>query len=259
MAKQSDLLKNFRVASPCHVGWETMSGDDQVRFCDSCHLHVYNFSEMTSDEITSLITQTEGRLCGRMYRRTDGTVITRDCPVGLRAVRQRISRVASAAFATLISACSFAFAQTPKQNTSCKQIPALALERKKPANNQAPAFKGTVFDWQEALIRGTEVRLLDSKGQTVRETTADDVGAFSFFGVPEGTYTLEVFANGFKKLIVKKLELSADEIAIAKITLDVDINVEMGVVVSGTDALIKRNDGTTTIPGDVIRKLPINN
>ena len=63
-----------------------MSGDDRVRFCDLCNLHVYDISRLSRKEAEALITKTEGRICARVYRRTDGTVITKDCPVGLRAM-----------------------------------------------------------------------------------------------------------------------------------------------------------------------------
>jgi hypothetical protein len=48
MKKQTDVLLNLRVASPYHVGWETMSGDDRVRFCDSCKLNVYDLAGLTT-------------------------------------------------------------------------------------------------------------------------------------------------------------------------------------------------------------------
>jgi len=84
-----------------------MIGTDRVRFCGQCSLNVYNLSAMTRDEAESLIAANEGRLCIRFYRRGDGSIITQDCPVGLRAVRQRIScvtkAVASAALTILAS------------------------------------------------------------------------------------------------------------------------------------------------------------
>jgi len=52
-------------------------------------LNVYNFAEMTRDEVRDLLARTEGRVCARLYRRADGTVLTRDCPTGLRALRRR--------------------------------------------------------------------------------------------------------------------------------------------------------------------------
>lgn len=68
-----------------------MRGDDRVRFCDQCKLHVYNFSQMTEKQAERLLRETGGRLCGQIYRRRDGTILTRDCPVGLRAMRRRLA------------------------------------------------------------------------------------------------------------------------------------------------------------------------
>lgn len=74
-----------------------MEGDERVRFCRQCELHVYNISEMTKADAESLVARTEGRLCGRMYRRADGTILTKDCPVGVRALRRRASLAERAA------------------------------------------------------------------------------------------------------------------------------------------------------------------
>jgi hypothetical protein len=88
MAKFS--LDTINVASPCPVEWETMDGDDQVRYCTQCKLHVYNLSEMSRDEAEELVERTEGKLCARFRRRADGTVITQDCPVGFQAARRQL-------------------------------------------------------------------------------------------------------------------------------------------------------------------------
>ena len=45
-------------------------------------------------EAAALVEQREGRLCIRLYRRPDGTMITRDCPVGVRAVRAKMALTA---------------------------------------------------------------------------------------------------------------------------------------------------------------------
>ena len=39
--------------------------------------------------------------CARFYRRPDGTLLTRDCPVGIRALRRRLWRAAVGIVATL--------------------------------------------------------------------------------------------------------------------------------------------------------------
>ena len=86
-------LRSVKVASPCPADWDRMIGGDRVRFCGQCELHVYNLSAMSTLEAESLIARTEGRLCVRYYRRADGSIITQDCPVGLRRLRQRAARI----------------------------------------------------------------------------------------------------------------------------------------------------------------------
>ena len=97
------LLDRIEVASPCPVTWESMTGDDRVRFCGQCRLNVYNFAEMSREEAEALVAGKEGRLCARFHRRADGTVLTRDCPVGLRLARQKAAR----AVARLAAAIAF--------------------------------------------------------------------------------------------------------------------------------------------------------
>ena len=96
MTERTDFLGRVRVASPCRANWERMEGDERVRFCRECNLNVYNLSGMTRREAESLVAETEGRLCARFFRRADGTVLTKDCPTGLRAVRRRVARQVAA-------------------------------------------------------------------------------------------------------------------------------------------------------------------
>lgn len=82
-------LNALKVASPCPARWEDMAGDDRARFCRQCQKHVYNFSAMTTMEVEPLVLKNEGNLCGRMYRRKDGTVLTADCPTGQAVVKRK--------------------------------------------------------------------------------------------------------------------------------------------------------------------------
>jgi hypothetical protein len=96
-ARNLPLLDNIRIASPCSESWEGMEGDERVRFCGGCSKFVYNLSSMTEREAQDLIAGNEGRLCVRLYRRKDGTVLTSDCEVGVR--RKRVTKIAAAALA----------------------------------------------------------------------------------------------------------------------------------------------------------------
>ena len=107
-----NYLKRVQIASPCKADWDKMDGDERVRHCQLCNLNVFNISEMTTDEAVKLLQNKTGRLCIQLYRRKDGTVITRDCPKGLERVRRAYLRTAAAMAGTLawlgLAAPSFA-------------------------------------------------------------------------------------------------------------------------------------------------------
>src|SRR5688500_1859662 len=83
MRRFNNPLDHVKIASPCSADWEQMIGTDRVRFCGACNLNVYNLSSLTKSQAESLIAQTEGRVCVRCYRRNDGSILTRDCPLVL--------------------------------------------------------------------------------------------------------------------------------------------------------------------------------
>ena len=104
MARFTNALDRVRIAAPCEAEWDEMRGGERVRFCHRCSLNVYNLSAMTRREAERLVTRAEGaRLCVRFYRRRDGTMMTQGCPVGLRAIKRRASRLASTTFAAIVS------------------------------------------------------------------------------------------------------------------------------------------------------------
>jgi hypothetical protein len=103
MKRKTNPLDDVRVAAPCPAEWERMTGTEQVRFCAQCQLNVYNLSGMTRTEAERLIAQAEGRLCVRYFRRADGTIITRNCPVGLRTLKRRLSKMTTAVVSLVLS------------------------------------------------------------------------------------------------------------------------------------------------------------
>jgi hypothetical protein len=96
-------LEQIKIASPCPASWKEMLGDDKVRFCNICSKNVYNLSSMTKDEAQTLIMNHQGKLCGLLYLRKDGSVMTSDCSVGFGEIRRllikRVVAVAGVTFA----------------------------------------------------------------------------------------------------------------------------------------------------------------
>jgi hypothetical protein len=121
------VLPNIRVASPCSADWNAMTGDDRVRACGDCNKHVYNISELTREEAEALIVAKEGRLCVRYFQRKDGTILLKDCVVGVAQKRKRRIIAASAA-ALLASGAGATFLRTTGHEPAVTLQPALIEE-----------------------------------------------------------------------------------------------------------------------------------
>ncbi len=91
---EPDRVDRVEIATPCEVSWDSMYGDERVRHCGSCRQNVYNVAQLTRAQALELIAAAERskgshRVCLRIYRRPDGTVVTADCWSRLRAARRR--------------------------------------------------------------------------------------------------------------------------------------------------------------------------
>jgi hypothetical protein len=87
--QNTDAVDQIEIRSPCSVPWSEMRGDERVRHCGQCKQNVYNVAAMSRGEARRLVAAKEGRLCVRILRRPDGTVVTGDCWARLSAARRR--------------------------------------------------------------------------------------------------------------------------------------------------------------------------
>ncbi len=259
MAKVDDPLTNLRVAAPCEISWDSMAGDERVRHCSLCSLNVYNVSEMTRDEVRELLARTEGRLCGRLYRRADGTILTRDCPTGLRALRRRASRVAAALIAALVSLPAFALGgrscEKPRLKTRGSKV---KLEIERIATPQPALFDGVVRTQSGDPLPGVTVVVQDETTKRERSAVTDSNGAFSIASLSDGIYRVEVTLEAFQPAKIEHLELKASEATHASVALRLDssVTVTVGIIVT-TDPLETRDGISTTFTQDFINKLPL--
>ena len=132
------MLDQVKVASPCNADWNQMQGDDKSRYCGKCEKNVYNLSAMTKEDAELLILEKEGNLCIRLYRRTDGTVLTEDCPVGVRRKRLRLLGVVAIAGGAMATAAGFAASML----TQGKPANPVAVEMGAPPPQPPPHVQG---------------------------------------------------------------------------------------------------------------------
>lgn len=102
--------ERLQVSEPCSVEWDSMSGDERVRFCDHCQKHVHNLSELTPREALDLVLRSGGRLCLSIERDSQGIPRTRALVEPLYQIGRRASRLAAGAFGAALTLCSAAAA-----------------------------------------------------------------------------------------------------------------------------------------------------
>ncbi len=104
------LLDQVRVASPCNADWNEMVGDERVRFCLGCEKNVYNLSSLPREDAEALLQARLGNdLCIRFYERKDGTILTQDCPVGVKKKQRRKLVLAVAGAGAMAAAAASMF------------------------------------------------------------------------------------------------------------------------------------------------------
>jgi hypothetical protein len=203
------MLDRVSIAAPCPADWNQMPGTDQVRHCGQCNKNVYNLSAMTRREAEALLREQEGQLCARLYRRADGTILTENCPAGLRAIGRRVSRVAGAAMSAVAALSSAPAAQFPMFS-----IPS--------------AVAGVVQDQTGAVIPNAKVDVIaDASGKTLTMHT-DSFGRFQAGLLPAGGYTIRVESPGFQ-LLTRHDSLSAG--MQLKLSATLRVGVLMGEVI----------------------------
>jgi len=117
------VLDNLRVATPCRADWNQMTGDERTRHCGDCKKSVFNLSNLTREEAEALIVEKAGKLCARYYQRHDGTILLKDCSIGIGKQRKR-RIVALGAFAMLGTGALYAFLRPTSEKP---EVPTCAL------------------------------------------------------------------------------------------------------------------------------------
>ncbi len=237
------MLPQLRVASPCTADWEKMDGDDRVRYCEQCKLNVYNFSAMSAAEIEQLLSRRTSRVCGRLYQRSDGTILTKDCPVGFRARAQRVSRIAGATLAAMMTAVS-ASGQSPSESPSTIQAVA-----------GTAGVKVTIVDATGAVIPRASIVISDQTGARVLHGLSDEEGTYKTLDLKSGPWKITVYESGFARQEMS-ITLRDQEIFQSVVKLQVAIMggvIEVEVAMPGQSVYsmpnaITSNQRATTVP-----------
>ena len=246
-------VNTLRVASPCSVSWESMTGNERVRRCNSCETNIYNTAAMTKAEVERLILKNEGRLCIRLHKRADGTVITKDCPNGLRAFRKRTARFAGATLTAILGLFSASFGQKSDNSTGTSE----AEIKRTISPNSIRRIVGIITDTNGAVVPGADIQLYKKGVKKPVKTTSDENGNYTFDSVSSGIYELKFKSPGFTTHIVDQIEVKNNETVSINISLKPGgVNVIVGIFSQEPMIDITSSTVTTTITRKKIEKIP---
>jgi hypothetical protein len=188
------MLDQIKIASPCAADWDRMEGNDRVRFCAECKKNVFNLSAMTRRDAEALLKETNGNLCTRLYRRADGTVLTQDCPVGLRVKIARVRRRVGWAIA---GALGFATAWGQEKPPALSGV-----------------VEGIVPDLKGVTLRGIGNAYVIAAREKSTEWVRAEVnqkGEFQFRDLEPGSYTVIALGFGFAESVANNVPVGGAE------------------------------------------------
>lgn len=223
---QAGNLDRVTIPIRCHADWDLMAGDDRVRYCKGCEKSVYNLSALTRRQAEALVMEHGGKLCARIYQRPDGSILTQNCPEGIRGLTAKITQRASAVLSAMLSVGTLAAqsqatppSQVPEPGKSLVQIEAV------PGDG---VLAGIVYDVSGTPIPKAVVELTNAvTGQKVASTAAAEDGRYRIEKLASGTYVTKVTSPGFTTFS-KSFTLGARQSMQLNVTLSVGM---MGDVV----------------------------
>jgi len=189
-----NFLNNLTVSSPCTADWNSMVGNDQVRFCKHCSLVVHNLSLMTRNQAQRLVARSNGRLCVRYHQDPAGKPLTSPVRQKLHRINRRVSRIAAGAFTATLSVTS-AVAQNSASSQAGNLNPSYATQSNR--WDRSSSIGGTIKDQNGAVIPNATISLSNEEQHVALYASTGFDGQFRVDRLQQGVYQVRVEAPGF--------------------------------------------------------------
>lgn len=190
-----NFLNNLTIPSPCSADWNSMVGNDQVRFCEHCSLEVHNLSLMSRNQAQRLVDRSNGRLCVRYHYDSTGQPLTLPLRQKLHRINRRVSRIAAGAFTATLSVTS-AVAQGSASFQTRSVSPPPATQPSASLSSRS-SLAGTITDQNGALISGATISLWNAELQGALYASTGFDGQFKMESLQAAVYKIRIEAPGF--------------------------------------------------------------
>lgn len=206
-----------------------MSGNDLSRRCQTCDRDIHDLSMLSKAQITDLLSEDSKRVCVRLQRKPDGSILYAQRTKNVFIYRKRVAQIASAFFASMIGLFTVtAPAQTYSGNYDGQGI-------RSSTSFGVARIEGRITDMTGSSIPGATITIITSSGKKYIKTS-DSKGRFRFTSFAlQGKNDISVECTGFKTFR-DIFTLHTREMIEYPITLDVGDVV--GVVVVKSPGMI---------------------
>lgn len=205
------ILDRVSIGSSCQTDWEAMNGDQHQRYCDQCEKSVHNLSQLTRSQAEGLIARTNGKLCARLERRPDGSILTADKSYSLPRFNHKFLRIASATMSAALSIAPMVAAKPTKS------LPVLNFSQeqkdKTVPNDKEKTAKiwGIVYDPSQAVVANSKITLINESTRKERKTVSSVEGIYELASLEAGKYELTFESPGFKKMIFTGIKIEVGQ------------------------------------------------
>ena len=235
-----DLSHQLRITSPCSVSWDSMIGNDRVRFCEHCQTAVHNLDLTSRKQIRRLIARSEGRICVS-YLQPAAERKTSSPALILHKIGRRTAKIAAGAFSASLSISSAVAATAPlKQTAQRNEVISAVLVNQQITSSGTGALYGFVYDPNGAAIAGAVVSATNFEASESMNTFTGGDGQYRLDGLKPGVYLLQVKSRGFDPSDVPNVHVRAGDsnridqtLSVATITAEVTIESPERIVVAG--------------------------
>ena len=190
------FLNNLTIPTPCSADWNSMIGNDQVRFCEHCNLDVHNLSLMTRNQAQRLVARSNGRLCVRYHCDPEGGPRTLPIPQKLHLIGRRASKLAAGAFSVTLSVTSAVAYGSQNHQSGYSNAPGVAQPGAR--WGLGSSIVGTITDQNGAVIpSGAPSYYRTSNCSLALYASTSFSGQFRIESLQAGVYNLRIEAPGF--------------------------------------------------------------
>ena len=232
--KRSNYL--LKIESPCPESWAEMMPTDSGRFCANCAKNVIDFTNLTDDQVLSILKKSDGNLCGRFEESQINRYLVSSIE---RSNQSHLYKFFAGLF--LLTAVNRAPAKTRIDNevvvrqgynpNSWSKVPFISTPKRNSADSTGSVFKGSVVD----SLSGTPLNgaLIQLKGENI-QTFTNQEGTFELT-IPTNLLNKEnTFVISFIGFEARSITVNTENFQDEKtIVLGEDILLQMESVVMG--------------------------